>query len=169
MTVETCIDSLISYAMNTGLAQPEDHVFLTNRLLETLNLDSYTPSNELLSEDLEEILAGILEYACENGLCDRGSDVKVCLLGGELTVNCTDERVLLIGRLSEYPSVCIHHGVRGDYYRPLCRYGIILGKLFPDRASLSRCQLLGQHTRIGNARGLVGLYRKYLKIHTESA
>ena len=70
MTVETCIDSLISYAMNTGLAQPEDHVFLTNRLLETLNLDSYTPSNELLSEDLEEILAGILEYACENGLCE---------------------------------------------------------------------------------------------------
>ena len=70
MTIETCIDSLISYAMNTGLAQPEDHVFLTNRLLETLKLDSYTPSNELLSEDLEEILAGILEYACENGLCE---------------------------------------------------------------------------------------------------
>ena len=38
--------------------------------------------------------------ACENGLCDRGSDVKVCLLGGELTVNCTDERVLLTGGAS---------------------------------------------------------------------
>jgi len=70
MTIETCIDSLISYAMNTGLAQPEDHIYLVNRLLETLKLDSYTPSNELLSEDLEEILAGILEYACENGLCE---------------------------------------------------------------------------------------------------
>ena len=35
--------------------------------------------------------------ACENGLCDKGSDVKVSLLGGELTVNYTDERVLLTG------------------------------------------------------------------------
>lgn len=35
--------------------------------------------------------------ACENGLCEAGSDVKVILLGGELTVNYTPERVLLTG------------------------------------------------------------------------
>ncbi len=35
--------------------------------------------------------------AVENGLCDKGSDVKVSLLGGELTVNYSDERVLLTG------------------------------------------------------------------------
>ena len=35
--------------------------------------------------------------AVENGYCDKGSDVKVSLLGGELTVNYTDERVLLTG------------------------------------------------------------------------
>ncbi|MBR4395067.1 MAG: carbamoyl-phosphate synthase large subunit [Eubacteriaceae bacterium] len=35
--------------------------------------------------------------ACENGLCDKNSDIKVILLGGELTVNCSDERVLLTG------------------------------------------------------------------------
>ena len=35
--------------------------------------------------------------AVENGYCDKGSDVKVTLLGGELTVNYTDERVLLTG------------------------------------------------------------------------
>ena len=38
--------------------------------------------------------------ACENGLCDKGSDVKVSLLGGELTVNYTDGRVLLTGGAS---------------------------------------------------------------------
>jgi carbamoyl-phosphate synthase large subunit len=38
--------------------------------------------------------------AVENGLCDKGSDVKVTLLGGELTVNYTDERVLLTGGAS---------------------------------------------------------------------
>ena len=69
MTIETCIDSLVSYAMNKGLTQPEDHTVVVNKLLEALKLDSYTPSSDLLSEDLEEILAGILSYACENGLC----------------------------------------------------------------------------------------------------
>ena len=70
MKNETCIDSLVCYAMNRGLAQPEDHVCLVNRLLEALSLDDYTPSQEELSEDLEEILASVLDYACANGLCD---------------------------------------------------------------------------------------------------
>ena len=32
--------------MNTGLAQPEDHQVLTNRLLDLLRLDDYVPSDE---------------------------------------------------------------------------------------------------------------------------
>ena len=39
--------------------------------------------------------------ACENGLCDKGRDVTVSLLGGELTVNYTDERVTLLGDATE--------------------------------------------------------------------
>ena len=76
MKIETCIDSLVSYAMNCGLAEPCDHVVLVNRLLDLLRMDDYTPSEEILSEDLEEILAGILEYAVENGLCDDGITAK---------------------------------------------------------------------------------------------
>ena len=72
MKIETYIDSLVAYAMNTGLAEPVDHQVLTNRLLDLLRLDDYTPSEELLIEDLEEILAGILDYAVEKGLCDDG-------------------------------------------------------------------------------------------------
>ena len=70
MKIETYIDSLVSYAMNTGLAQPEDHQVLTNRLLEVLRKDDYEPSDEPQTEDLEEILAGMLDYACEMGLCE---------------------------------------------------------------------------------------------------
>ena len=70
MKIETCIDSLVSYAMNCGLAQPEDHQVLINRLLDILRKDDYEPCDEPQSEDLEEILAGILDYACENGLCE---------------------------------------------------------------------------------------------------
>ena len=72
MKIETNIDSLVSYAMNAGLAEPVDHVVLTNRLLDLLRLDDYVPSDEPQSEDLEEILAGILDYAVEKGLCDDG-------------------------------------------------------------------------------------------------
>ena len=76
MKIETYIDSLVSYAMNTGLAEPVDHVVLTNRLLDILRLDSYEPSDEPQTEDLEEILAGILDYAVANGLCDDGITAK---------------------------------------------------------------------------------------------
>ena len=69
MKIETLLESLISYAMNKGLALPEDHTVLMNKLLEVLAIDSYEPSAEPQSEDLEEILGDILDYACKNGLC----------------------------------------------------------------------------------------------------
>ena len=76
MKIETYIDALVSYAMNCGLAEPVDHQVLTNRLLDILRLDSYEPSDEPQSEELEEILAGILDYAVEKGLCDDGITAK---------------------------------------------------------------------------------------------
>ena len=76
MKIETYIDSLVSYAMNTGLAEPEDHQVLVNRLLDLLGKPDYEPSDEPQSEDLEEILAGILDYAVEKGLCDDGITAK---------------------------------------------------------------------------------------------
>ena len=76
MKIETYIDSLVSYAMNCGLAEPADHVVLTNRLLDILRKDDYEPSNETQTEDLEEILAGLLDYAVANGLCDDGITAK---------------------------------------------------------------------------------------------
>ena len=69
MQIETYIDSLVSYAMNTGLAEPCDHMVLTNRLLDLLGKDEYIPSEEPQTEDLEEILQAMLDYACEKGLC----------------------------------------------------------------------------------------------------
>ncbi|MBQ6580354.1 MAG: galactose-1-phosphate uridylyltransferase, partial [Oscillospiraceae bacterium] len=76
MNIITCIDSLVSYAMNCGLAEPVDHQVLTNRLLDLLRIDDYEPSDEPQSEDLEEILAGILDYAVEKGLCGDGITEK---------------------------------------------------------------------------------------------
>ena len=76
MKIETYIDSLVAYAMNTGLAQPEDHQVLINRLLDLLNKPDYVPSGEPMIEDLEEILGAILDYAVAKGLCDDGITAK---------------------------------------------------------------------------------------------
>ena len=78
MGIETYIDSLVSYAMNCGLAEPVDHQVLTNRLLDLLRLDDYTPSEEPLTEDLEEILAGMLDYADVRKNTDEGKEAFLC-------------------------------------------------------------------------------------------
>ena len=96
MKIETYIDSLVAYAMNTGLAQPVDHQVLTNRLLDLLHREDYTPSDELLSEDLEEILSGILDYACEQGLCEDNITAR----------DIFDTRIM--GALTPMPREVIH-------------------------------------------------------------
>ena len=87
MKIETYIDSLVAYAMNNGLAEPVDHMVLTNRLLDLLRKDDYEPSDELLIEDLEEILAGMLDYAVEKGICVLSSDKTVYELCAEIAKN----------------------------------------------------------------------------------
>lgn len=88
MTIATLIDSLVAYAMNKGLAEPCDHQVLTNRLLDLMQEDDYTPSDEPMSEDLEEILGGLLDYATEKGICEPGvtaRDIFDTRLMGALT------------------------------------------------------------------------------------
>ena len=72
MNVDHYIDSLVAYALINGLARPEDSQVLVNRLLDIIRKDDYSPAPGPLTEDLEQILAGILDYAVENGLCDDG-------------------------------------------------------------------------------------------------
>ena len=70
MRIEHWIDSLVAYAMMNGLAAPEDAQVLVNRLLDILRKDDYEPAEGPLCEDIETILAGILDYAVERGLCE---------------------------------------------------------------------------------------------------
>lgn len=70
MHVNSLIDALCCYAINTGLAAAEDWTYLVNRLLEAMGCADYTPSEEPLPEDLETILSGLLEDAVSRGLCE---------------------------------------------------------------------------------------------------
>lgn len=87
MDINAYVDSLVSYAVRTGLATEEDRRVLTNRLLDILHLEDYTGSQEIC-DDLEQILSGILDYACQNGLCEdniTARDIFDTRLMGALT------------------------------------------------------------------------------------
>ena len=66
------IKKLVTYGLKTKLIAPSDKVYAVNRLLEILHLDEYTePGVEYEDVDLESTLAELLDYACENGLCEN--------------------------------------------------------------------------------------------------
>lgn len=70
MTAFEAVTALINYAVKENLIEEADRVFCTNRVIDTLGLDSYeyeTPGKDYF---LEEILKYLLDFACENGLCE---------------------------------------------------------------------------------------------------
>lgn len=70
MGIYEAISALVAYAEKENLIEKEDKTFAVNRLLEALQLDSFEDEPVKDSYDLKDILKAILDYACENGLCE---------------------------------------------------------------------------------------------------
>lgn len=67
------IAAIAEYAVNSGLIEEEERIYSINLLLDVLSLDEYTAPEDLnevktLSENLEDILKNINDFAFENGL-----------------------------------------------------------------------------------------------------
>lgn len=65
------IKKLVSYGLDTGLIEKQDEVYTVNRLLELFELEdmeekSQTDAGD--SEELEELLGKMMDYACEKGI-----------------------------------------------------------------------------------------------------
>lgn len=71
------IDKLVSYGLITNLIKETDKMYVTNRLIEKLQLDSYEPTDAVCEsvEELDEILKNILDFAFEKGLIENDSVV----------------------------------------------------------------------------------------------
>ena len=54
--------------MEKGLLKKRDEIFVTNRILEILGLDSYECSRDYSDVNLEETLGELLDFACQKGL-----------------------------------------------------------------------------------------------------
>ena len=74
MTVYENINALVGYAITTSLIQEDDIIYTKNRLLELFRLDGFESQEQAASvpkvktEELEQILAGLLDYAGSAGL-----------------------------------------------------------------------------------------------------
>lgn len=68
--IDKSIRKLICYGLEKGLFDRRDTVYITNRILEILGLDSFDCHEDFTSVDLEETLKEILDFAVEKGLIE---------------------------------------------------------------------------------------------------
>ncbi len=74
-TITDYINHLVQYGLKTGLVEPADRIYTVNKLMELFQLEEM-PENEVAEADnLEDILAGMMDYAYENGILKEDSIV----------------------------------------------------------------------------------------------
>lgn len=69
MNINTAVKSLVKYAIDNGMIEKWDEIWAINTVCQALNMDSFEDC-EAENAELEDILASILDYAVENGLCE---------------------------------------------------------------------------------------------------
>lgn len=71
------IDKLVSYGVMTGLIEEDDKIYVRNRLLTKLGLESYEETDAECTgvEELDDILNAITDYAVSQGMLENDSVV----------------------------------------------------------------------------------------------
>ncbi len=68
--INKSIKKLVCYGLSKGLFEKSDEIFITNRILEILKLDSFDCQDNFSEVDLESTLKEILDFAINCGLID---------------------------------------------------------------------------------------------------
>ena len=96
------IDELVAYGIKTGLIDETDRIYVRNRLLTKLGLDSYEETSVLEPlETLEEILDAITDYAAENGMLENNSIVYRDIFDTEIMDTLTPYPSTVINKFNE--------------------------------------------------------------------
>lgn len=86
--VEQSIKKLVQYGLEKKLIEKEDTIYVTNRILNLLEMEEYNePEDEFKNIELEEVLKELLDYAAVNGLLENDSVVYRDLFDAKL-MNC---------------------------------------------------------------------------------
>ena len=73
--IDTYVASLVQYGLDKGLIEESDRTYITNQVLQLMELDSYEPA-EPLETPLQVILNGFLEDAVKRNLCKDNTVAK---------------------------------------------------------------------------------------------
>lgn len=66
--INTYIAALATYGLKTGLITADDRIFAINSILAALGLDDYEEPENIPDMELEEILKGLLDFACSKNI-----------------------------------------------------------------------------------------------------
>ena len=66
--INTYIATLAEYGLETGLITADDRIFAVNSILAALGLDDYEEPENIPHMELEEILKGLLDFACSKNI-----------------------------------------------------------------------------------------------------
>mgnify|MGYP004454467239 FL=1 len=66
--INTYIAALAEYGLKTGLITADDRIFAVNSILAALDLDDYEEPENIPHMELEEILKGLLDFACSKNI-----------------------------------------------------------------------------------------------------
>ena len=69
--IDEQVRKLVCYGLEKGLFTERDEIYVTNRILEILQLDEYNCDTVFSDVDLEETLKALLDYAAEKGLLEN--------------------------------------------------------------------------------------------------
>ncbi len=68
--IDASVKKLVCYGKKAGLFSDRDEIYVTNRILEILKLDSFECDKDFDDVDLEATLKELLDYAAEQGIID---------------------------------------------------------------------------------------------------
>ena len=98
--INKAISELVEYGLSTGLVLPEDEIYVTNQILETLGLEEFERTECTAPEDLEPVLKVILDFAVEKGLIED-SVVYRDLFDTKIMGKLVPAPSIVIGRFNE--------------------------------------------------------------------
>lgn len=120
MNISAQIKQLINYAVKNELITEEDRLYMTNSLLAALGVGEYVePETDVEDKPLEEILAGLCDYAAENGLLENNSVVYRDLFDTKLMGILTPRPSEVIKKFKELYAESPEKAT--DYFYALCR------------------------------------------------
>ncbi|MBO5199986.1 MAG: UDP-glucose--hexose-1-phosphate uridylyltransferase [Clostridia bacterium] len=74
--INTYIAQLVNYGVKNSLIEEEDRIYITNRLIEALELDDYLQPENVPEAELEDILKGLLDYAAHKGIIEDSTTYR---------------------------------------------------------------------------------------------